>query len=79
MAVWTDSKLAETAHVFGRPCSLWQREEIYDPADIQDCYGRWVLVDLRKLSAECKKVDMFCECRDAAVHAALFTPCLRSQ
>lgn len=72
--VWTASKLTETTHVFGRPCSLWQREEIYDPTEILDCYGRWVLVGLRKLSAVCKKVDMFCECRD--VHAALFTPCL---
>jgi hypothetical protein len=39
MAVWSDSKVAETAHVFGRPCSLWDCEEIiYDRGN----NGRWI-------------------------------------
>jgi hypothetical protein len=39
MAVWSDSKVAETAHVFGRPCSLWDREEIiYDRGN----NGMWI-------------------------------------
>lgn len=39
MAVWSDSKVAETAHVFGSPCSLWDREKIiYDRGN----NGRWI-------------------------------------
>lgn len=71
MAVWSDSKVLERQHMFGRPCSLWHRREIYDRGN----NGRWILVGL-SVTAE---VDIRIMNIPVAVAGSLcLPPCLRA-
>jgi hypothetical protein len=72
MAVWSDSKLSETAHALSRPCSLWDCEEIHD-SGCSSAMACGYCVGLRMLSVTAESGHQIYEYRDTRVHTSLFT------